>query len=102
MKGQSTDISAQGVIGIIKSARPTPSAGASPSINVSLASIAADINRRNRLPQIVVEGAARQKQFRQPEGLDDPEAWIAALQTYPDLKIERRGSEVFIRGIADD
>jgi transmembrane sensor len=97
-RGQSTSVSADGVIGDVYASAPSLTPGPQYLNDVTLAAIADTINRRNLSPQIVVKGAARERRFRGYVGLDDPEAWVAALATYSDLKIERERGRVTIHG----
>ncbi len=102
-QGESVEVAPNGVIGNIQAARPAHAAAAGGSAaqrewsNRTLAAIADEINRRSRLPQIEVIGPARERRFRGDVPLDDPQAWVNALATYPELQMDRQPEKVTIR-----
>jgi transmembrane sensor len=67
-------------------------------LTASVRIIAAELNRRQRLPRIVVEGpVAAGRRFTSSFSLDQPEHWVQALERDPSLEIVRRGNVVIVR-----
>jgi transmembrane sensor len=63
----------------------------------TLAEIAAEFNRYNRTPQIVVQGDLRTRRYGGTFDADDPQALASFLRPEQDLVCELRGSTLVIR-----
>jgi len=64
----------------------------------TLAEMAAEFNRYNRSPKLVVEGdAVRSRQFTANFDADDPQSLLDFLASYDDIVFEKRGNQFVIR-----
>jgi transmembrane sensor len=67
-------------------------------LNDSLADIAAEFNRYNRRPQVLIEDdEAARKRFAASFDVDAPEALVQVLETNPELTVEQVGNEIRVR-----
>jgi transmembrane sensor len=68
-------------------------------VNETLLSIAEEFNRFNSAPKIRVEDSAvGVRRYAASFAADDPESLVVVLEKDPQLQIERRGSDIIIRG----
>jgi transmembrane sensor len=64
----------------------------------TLADIASEFNRYNRVPQLRIEGeAVRERRYAAVFDADDPEPLLRFLKKDPELAFEARGDELIIR-----
>lgn len=98
--GESTTVSADGVIGNVLPPIPESEFGPRDFEDETIEQLALEVNRQNMPPRVVVMDAIGKRRFLKITGIEGPESLIQKLGAYPDIKIERQGNVVKISSAA--